>query len=63
MAMLLQTSGRSNALCALLKAEVERGPEFVRLANAVSALYPKDSGEKGLLDAMHLAVLRQKEAG
>jgi adenine-specific DNA methylase len=57
-AMLLQASGRSNALRALLKAEQERGPEFLRLANALSALYPIDSEEKRLLDAMLLAVPR-----
>jgi hypothetical protein len=55
-AMLLQSSGRANALRALLKAETERGPEFVRLANALSALYPQGSDEKRLVDAMLLAV-------
>jgi len=57
-AMLLQAGGRANALRALLQAEVERGPEFLRLANALSALYPKDNEEKRLLDAMLLAVPR-----
>ena len=57
-AMLLQSSGRANSLRALLKAETERGPDFLRLANALSALYPKDSDEKRLLDAMLLAVPR-----
>lgn len=57
-AMILQSSGRANALRALLKAEQERGSDFVRLANALSALYPKDSEEKRLLDAMLLAVPR-----
>jgi hypothetical protein len=57
-AMLLQSGGRANALRALLKAEQERGPDFLRLANALSALYPKDSEEKRLLDAMLLAVPR-----
>ncbi|MCP9469845.1 MAG: DUF1156 domain-containing protein [Nitrospira sp.] len=57
-AMLLQSSGRANALRALLKAEQERGPDFLRLANALSALYPTDSEEKRLLDAMLLAVPR-----
>ena len=57
-AMLLQSSGRANALRALLKSEIERGPDFLRLANALSALYPKDSDEKRLLDAMLLAVPR-----
>jgi adenine-specific DNA methylase len=57
-AMLLQSGGRANALRALLKAEQERGPDFLRLANALSALYPKDSEEKRLLDAMLLGVPR-----
>lgn len=57
-AMLLQASGRTNALRALLKAEQDRGPDFLRLANALSALYPKGSEEKRLLDAMLLAVPR-----
>ncbi len=57
-AMLLQASGRANALRALLKTEQERGPNFLRLANALSALYPAGSEEKRLLDAMLLAVPR-----
>jgi len=57
-AMLLQSGGRTNALRALLKTEQERGPDFLRLANALSALYPKGSEEKRLLDAMLLAVPR-----
>ncbi len=57
-AMLLQKSGRTNALRALLEAEQERGPNFVRLANALSALYPRESEEKRLVDAMLLAVPR-----
>jgi len=55
-AMLLQASGRTNALRALLQAEQDRSPDFLRLANALSALYPKQSEEKRLLDAMLLAV-------
>lgn len=58
MAMLLQAGGRASALRALLKAEQERGHDFLRLANALSALYPKGSEEKRLLDAMLLAVPR-----
>jgi len=57
-AMLLQAGGRTNALRALLKAEQDRGPDFLRLANAFSALYPKGSEEKRLVDAMLLAVPR-----
>ena len=41
-----------------VRAEQERGPDFLRLANALSALYPKGSEEKRLLDAMLLAVPR-----
>ncbi len=40
----------------LLKAEQDRSPDFLRLANALSALYPKNSEEKRLVDAMLLAV-------
>jgi hypothetical protein len=47
-----------NALRALLKAEHERGPDFLRLTNALSALYPMGSEEKRLFDAMLLAVPR-----
>ena len=54
-AMLFQASGRSQALRALLNAEQERGPDFLRLANALSALYPRGSDEKRLLDAMLVA--------
>jgi hypothetical protein len=57
-AMLLQANGQTNALRALLKAEQDRGPDFLRLANALSALYPKQSEEKRLLDAMLLAMPR-----
>jgi hypothetical protein len=57
-AMLLQEGGQTNALRALVKAEQARGPDFLRLANALSALYPKGSEEKRLLDAMLLAVPR-----
>ncbi len=57
-AMHLQAGGRSNALRTLLRFEQERGPDFLRLANALSALYPKGSEEKRLLDAMLLAVPR-----
>lgn len=57
-AMLLQSAGRATALRAFLQSEVERGPEFLRLANALSALYPKESEEKRLVDAMLLAAPR-----
>ena len=57
-AMLLQAGGQSNALRALIVSEQERGPEFLLLANALSALYPRGSHEKRVLDAMLLAVPR-----
>jgi hypothetical protein len=57
-AMLLQASGQANGLRAMLKEEQQRSPDFLRLANALSALYPNDSEEKRLLDAMLLAVRR-----
>jgi putative DNA methylase len=57
-AMLLQASGHTNALRTLLRAEQDRGPDFLRLANALSALYPVGTEEKRLLDAMLLAVPR-----
>ena len=57
-AMLLQANGHANALRALISAEQERGSDFLRLANALSALYPRGAREKRLLDAMLLAVPR-----
>ena len=55
-AMLLQASGYTNELRKLIEAEQDRNPDFLRLANALSALYPRGSEEKRLLDAMLLAV-------
>ena len=49
---------QANAYRALIKEEQERGPGFLRLSNALSALDPKDSEEKRLLDAMLLAMPR-----
>ena len=43
--MLLQAGGRTTALRALVQAEQERGPDFLRLSNAPSALYPRGSEE------------------
>ena len=57
-AMLLQTSGRTEALRNLIRAEQDRGPDFLRLSNALSALYPRGSEEKRLLDGMLLAAPR-----
>ncbi len=57
-AMLLQANGHANALRTLIGAEQDRGPDFLRLANALSALYPRGSQEKRHLDAMLLVVPR-----
>jgi len=57
-AMLLQAGGHANALRSPIVAEQERAPDFLRLSNALSALYPCGSREKRLLDAMLLAVPR-----
>jgi adenine-specific DNA methylase len=57
-AMLLQAGGQATPLRTLLEVETQRSPDFLRLANALSALYPKESEEKRLLDAMLLAVPR-----
>ena len=57
-AMLLQASGRTEALRNLLRAEQDRGPDFLRLSNGLSALYPRGSEEKRLLDGMLLAAPR-----
>ena len=56
--MLLQANGHANALRTLIGTEQERGPDFLRLANALSALYPRGSREKRLLDAMLLVAPR-----
>lgn len=44
-----------HGLVALIQAEKERGPQFLRLANALSALYPRRSEERRLLDTMLVA--------
>ena len=56
--MLLQAGGHATALRASIEAEQERGPDFLRLANALSALYPRGGAGKRLLDAMLLAAPR-----
>ena len=56
--MLLQASGRTEALRSLIRTEQDRGPDFLRLSNALSALYPRGSEEKRLLDGMLLAAPR-----
>jgi len=58
-AMLLQSGGHANALQTMIAAEQERGPDFLHLSNALSALYPRGCREKRLLDAMLLAVPRR----
>lgn len=58
LAMLLQKGGQAAALREILAAEQVRGTDFLRLANALSALYPRESEEKRLLDAMLLAMPR-----
>ncbi len=58
-AMLLQTAGQSGALRLFLAEEVRRGAQFLRLANALSALYPEESEEKRLLDALLLVASRR----
>lgn len=55
-AMLYQAKGATYALGSLIQAEKERGPQFLRLANALSALYPRGSEEKRLPDAMLVAI-------
>jgi hypothetical protein len=57
-AMLFQKQGQTNALRELLFYEKHYRPDFVRLANAFSALYPKGSEEKRLVDAMLMALPR-----
>ena len=57
-AMLLQASGHAAALRKLTVDEQERGSNFLRPANALSAPYPRGSQEKRRLDAMLLAVPR-----
>ena len=49
-------AGQANALRALLRSEMERSADFLRLANALAALYPKDTEERRLVEAMLLAV-------
>lgn len=56
--MLLQANGYANELRSLISAEQDRGWDFMRLANALSALYPNGSLEKRLLDAMLLVAQR-----
>jgi hypothetical protein len=56
--MLFQVGGQPSALRALIKAEQRRGPDFLRLANALPALYLAGREEKRLFDARLLSVTR-----
>lgn len=51
-AMLLFRDGHSNELRELVKEERRKGPDFERLANALSALYPRGSEERRLVEGM-----------
>jgi hypothetical protein len=53
-----KTFHERHVLRALLQSEADRGPDFLRLANALVALYPKGSEEKRLVEAMLLAAPR-----
>lgn len=55
MSMLFQRSGETAALRDVLIAELKRGPQFLRVANALSTLYPRGSEEKRLIEAVLLA--------
>lgn len=55
-ALLLQQSGKTAALAALLSEERARGPDFERLANALNALYPEGAEERRLIEAMLLTM-------
>jgi adenine-specific DNA methylase len=56
MAMILQASGASTSLRALLQEERKHGPEFERLAHSLTALYPRDSEERRLVEALALLI-------
>ncbi|MDG7029671.1 MAG: DUF1156 domain-containing protein, partial [Nitrososphaerota archaeon] len=58
MAMLLQANGASAPLRSLLQEEKKRGPEFERLVSSLSALYPKESEERRLVEAIALVIRR-----
>ena len=54
--MLFQARGATDARRALIHAERDRVPHFFWLAKALSALYPRSSEERRLLDAMLVAI-------
>ena len=55
-AMLFRASDATYSLRSLIQAETERGSRFLRLANALSAPYPRGSEEKRPVDAMLVAI-------
>lgn len=55
-AMLLQANGASQQLRNLLQSEKKRGTEFEKLARSLTALYPKDSEERRLIEALSLVI-------
>lgn len=59
MAMLFQSTGQAIALRDLVDSEMATSPRFLRLANALSALYPFGGEEKRLIDAVLLIVHRR----
>ena len=57
-AMPLQSDGRTCTPASAARCRAALGHDFLRLANALPARYPRGSGEKRLLDAMPLGVRR-----
>ena len=55
-ALRFQVRGATYSLWSRIRAETQRGLQFPRLANALSALYPRGSRKKGLPDAMPVAI-------
>ena len=56
--MILKACGQASFLLARIESEQRCFPDFLRLANALSTLYPKFSEETRLLNAMLLAAPR-----
>lgn len=57
-AMLLQANGATAALKGFLAEEHGRGPDLERLANALTALYPRGTEERRLVEALALVFPR-----
>ncbi len=53
-----EEGSHTNALRTLIPSEQDRGPDFIRLAHALSALFPRGGQEVRTLDAMLLGVPR-----